>query len=279
MPDNLTVASKSEAKRPKKVRNYSFQNSKRLPPEKMTEVNGVRIPSMPGSCYHAIICALAHNKDQFCPWDKIYEMTEKYMRQYGGNKSWDKFVSKSKVKPYQQRIKDNAHTLTRTGKDCYGYRLHELGMSIYFFKDGAMLKTNGTMVTKGNSYDVSFPDGSKMQVRYRGTAMSSKEFKRFLDAGYIDISGTIKDHDGIRKMRTGRFQKEEIPTAAKPDNIVHVCITLSEEASQDTADRLMSLGLVVEETIDEEIFGTVPSPSIKGLKEDPDVIHLEMIDE
>lgn len=278
MSNNIAIVSKTETNN-KKIRNYSFQNSKRLPPEKMTEINGVKVPSMPGSCYHAIICALAHNKDQFCQWSKIYELTEKYMCQYGGAKAWSKFIQKSEVKPHQQRIKDNTHTLTRTGKDCYGYRLHELGMCIYFFKDGALLKTNGSMVNKKKSYDLVFPDGSKMQVRYRGTAMTSKEFKRFLDAGYIDISGTILDHEGIKKMRTGRFKKSDIPVATQKDNIIRVCITLSDNVSQDTADRLMSLGLVVEETIDDGIIGTIPSTSIKGLQEDSDVKSVEVIDE
>ena len=57
-----------------KVRNYSFRKSKRLPENNMTEVNGVRIPSMPGSCYHAVICALSENKNQFCKWDKIVQL-------------------------------------------------------------------------------------------------------------------------------------------------------------------------------------------------------------
>ncbi len=62
-----------------KVRNYSFRDSKRLPEQSMTDVNGVKIPSMPGSCYHAILCALAESKGQFCTWDKIVQESEKYM--------------------------------------------------------------------------------------------------------------------------------------------------------------------------------------------------------
>ena len=99
----------SDEPKKKKIRNYSFQHSKRLPVENMTEVNGIKIPSMPGSCYHAIIAALAEYKDKFCSWDKLIEMTQRNMRMYGGQKAWNKFAAKSKVKSCQQRIKDNTH--------------------------------------------------------------------------------------------------------------------------------------------------------------------------
>jgi len=88
-----------------KIRNYSFRNSKRLPESKMTEVNGIKIPSVPGSCYHAIICALAQNKNKFCSWDKIIELTNRYMRQYGGQKSWDKFKNKIMLNRLRKELK------------------------------------------------------------------------------------------------------------------------------------------------------------------------------
>ena len=64
----------------------------------MTEVNGIKIPSMPGSCYHAIISALAEKKDNFCSWEKLIEMAQRNMRMYGGQQSWDKFIAKNNVK-------------------------------------------------------------------------------------------------------------------------------------------------------------------------------------
>ena len=134
-------------------------NGRGIPVDKMTLINGVRIPSIPGTCYHSILCALAENKDKFCPWSKVVTSVEKYMRMYGGNKAWKEFSSKHHVKPYVKRIKENAHTLTRSGKDCYGYRLHERGMCIYFFKDGAILFTGGKFVQVhgAKKYDVKFP--------------------------------------------------------------------------------------------------------------------------
>ena len=81
----------SDLPQKKKNRSYSFKNSKRLPIDQMTEVNGIKIPSIPGSCYHAIIASLAENKDKFCSWNKISELTGKNMRMYGGQQAWDNF--------------------------------------------------------------------------------------------------------------------------------------------------------------------------------------------
>jgi len=260
-----------------KVRNYSFQASKRLPVDKMTEVNGIKIPSMPGSCYHAIICALAESKDQFVPWDKIFDRTEKYMRQYGGDKSWEKFKNKSQVKSCHQRIKDNAHTLTRSGRDCYGFRLHEKGMVIYFFKDGAVLFTGGEFKQNGSSYSVEFSDGKQLQVRYRGTTMTFKEYKRFLDAGLIDASGTILDAEGIREMRAkSNAPVGPVPTLKAPakPKIVKVSVILDESYSQETADRLEGMGLVVTSSDDNEIGGDLPYDRIDDLTNDVDVLDV-----
>ena len=260
-----------------KVRNYSFQASKRLPVEKMTEVNGIRVPSMPGSCYHAIICALAESKDQFVTWEKIFERTEKYMRQYGGDKSWDKFKNKSQVKSCQQRIKDNAHTLTRSGRDCYGFRLHERGMVIYFFKDGAVLFTGGEFQKEDEKYAVKFADGKGLQVRYRGTTMTFKEYKRFLEAELISPSGAILDSEGIRKMRAkSSAPVGPIPTlkAASKPKTVKVSVILDDSYTQDTADRLENMGLVVTSSEENEIGGDLPYDKIDELTNDADVLDV-----
>jgi len=258
----------------KKVRNYSFQHSKRLPIDKMTEVNGIKIPSMPGSCYHAIIAALAENKDKFCSWKKLIEMTYRNMRMYGGQKAWDKFVKKSNVKSHQQRIKDNAHTLTRTGRDCYGYRLHEQGMCIYYFKDGVMLLTGGEIQESDDTYDVSFPSGCRLQTRYRGTTMTHKEYKQFLEKRYIDATGRIINPNGIKKMRASEnlMGVSETPV----DEIVHVCVILNDTFDQNTAVRLEHLGLEVESGLDNEIIGTAPISVVNKLKSDVDVKEVEV---
>lgn len=261
----------SDEPQKKKIRNYSFRNSKRLPVEKMTEVNGVKIPSMPGSCYHAIIAALAEYKDKFCSWNKLIEVAQRNMKMYGGQDAWNKFVQKSKVKSYQQRIKDNTHTLTRTGRDCYGFRLHEQGMCIYFFKDGAMLLTGGELQNGTEAYDVIFPDGRRLQTRYRGTTMTHKEYKRFLEENFIDVTGRIIDSKGIKKMRASG-----VSGVVPLDETVHVCVILNDTFDQNTALRLERAGLKVEQGLGNELIGTAPSSSISELKKDIDVKEVEV---
>lgn len=258
-------------KKKKKIRNYSFQHSKRLPIDKMTETNGIKIPSMPGSCYHAIIAAMAEYKDKFCSWDKLVELTTHNMKMYGGQQAWDKFEAKCNVKSYQQRIKDNTHTLTRTGKDCYGYRLHEQGMCIYYFKDGAMLLTGGEIRNNNDTYDVIFPDGRRLQTRYRGTTMTYKEYKRFLEKRFIDITGKIINPNGIKKMRAAGN------TIENPANeILHVCVVLNETFDQNTAVRLEGIGLTVDQGFGNELIGTVAVSHINTLRNDLDVKEVEV---
>lgn len=257
-----------------KKRNYSFQRSKRLPAEKMTPVNGIKVPSMPGSCYHAIIAALAENKDKFCNWEKIISLTEKNMCKYGGKRSWNKFVAKGNVKSYQQRIKDNAHTLTRTGRDCYGYRLHEQGMCIYYFKDGAMLLVDGKFVRNEDTYEVIFADGRHLQTRYRGTTMTYKEYRKFLEKKYIDNSGKVLNPSGIKKLRA----ENAITEAVFEENnlLVNVCVVLEDSFGQATALRLEKMGLKVEEGLGNELIGTVPRGKVEMIREDPDVCGIEV---
>jgi len=257
-----------------KVRNYSFKNSKRLSSENMTEINGIKIPSMPGSCYHAIICVLAQHKDSFCQWRKIIELTEKYMLQYGGTKAWERFCNKSNVKSCDKRIKDNAHTLTRTGKDCYGYRLHELGMCIYYFKDGAMLLTGGQLKNTSHAADcwayvVELPHGRGLQHRYRGTTMTFREYKKFLDVKFITSSCEILDVVGIREIRAKDIERSHAPPMTR------VRVKLSENYDQKTANRLDNLGLIVNDANGEEIKGMIRTNKMLHLRRDPDVLSVE----
>lgn len=269
-----------KAPRKPKIRNYSFQSSRRLPNDKMTEVNGIKIPSMPGSCYHAIICALAESKDQFVPWNRLIERSEKYMCQYGGQQAWEKFKSKSKVKSHEQRIKDNCHTLTRSGRDCYGYRLHERGMAIYFFKDGAMLVTGGRLRKTDKGYQVEFDDGRGLQVRYRGTTMTYKEYKRFLELGLIDPSAKILDADRIRKLRAELSKKAEetVPSALITQKQSTVSIVLEETYDQDTANRLEALGVTVNRAERNSLIANMPTEKINDLLGDKDVKDVEIVE-
>lgn len=273
LPTENMLSDKSyRVEKKKKIRNYSFQQSKRLPLEKMTTVHGIKIPSMPGSCYHAIIATLAEHKDKFCTWEKIVERTHQNMRKYGGQKAWEKFIGKNNVKSYEQRIRDNAHTLTRTGRDCYGYRLHEQGMCIYYFKDGAMLVTGGQLKNGNDKYDVVFPNGMRLQTRYRGTTMTYKEYKKFLDRGFIDSTGKILDARGIKKFRF-EIGSEELNL---PEKLINVCVELEESFDQHTALRLEGMGLQVDEGLGNELIGVISSSKLEILKADSDVKTVEV---
>lgn len=266
-------------KKTKKIRNYSFKESKRLAQEKLVEVNGIKIPAMTGTCYHGIMCALASNKDRFIPWNKICELVERYMCQYGGGPCWEKFRDKEKQSP-EQRIKDNVHTLTRSGKDCYGFRLHEMGMAIYFFRDGAMLLTGGKFNRRGSKYDVVFPDGRQLQARHRGMCMTLKEYQRFLDLEFIDASGNVLNSDGIKQLRTrhsiSKFN-DGPPTTVLDENTIEVCIVLSEKFDQSTADRLEKIGLVVDYIHGNELIGRIGKERLSDLKKDRDVVEVDPV--
>ncbi len=264
----------------RKNRNYSFKNSKKLSIDKMTEVNGVPIPSVPGSCYHAILCALASNKNKFLAWDRIIELTEKYMRQYGGSPAWDKFKGKSEVKDYEKRIRDNAHTLTRTGKDCYGFRLHERGMAMYYFKDGAMLLTGGEYVPCKGGYKVKFSNDMGLQTRYRGSTMTYHEYKVFLDHDWIDASGTLLNSEAIRDFRAGKEESDcsEEQNGNGSDR-VQVSITLDENVSDDFVAKLKSKGLKIEHIMVNEIIGTVPKNEVNAIQGYDEVIDMMVLDQ
>ena len=260
----------------KKTRNYSFKKSKRLPVERMIEINGIKIPSMTGTCYHAIMCTLAEYSDAFCSWSKIFDRTEKYMRQFGGDEVWTKFTGKRMSKHYQQRIKDNTHTLTRTGNNAYGYRLHEQGMVIYFFKDGAVLFTGGKLHQKGKEYNVVFPGGKKLQVRYRGNIMTWKEYNHFKDLGYIDSSGKILDHDNIKKIRAKSALLGPPAILQANTQKIKVVISLEDSYNQDTALRLEYMGLTVTSSYDNKIEGTVPADKVDQIMSDKDVLEVNL---
>jgi hypothetical protein len=265
-------------------RNYSFLNSKRLPEERMTEVNGIIIPSMPGTLYHSVLCALAEYSNKVVPWERIYTLSEKYMRQYGGAVAWQKFYKKQEVKSYQKRIRNSIYSLTRCGKNCYGYRLHERGMSIYYFSDGAMMLTGGEFIKQGSKYGILFSDGRGLQYRYkgRGNTMSSREYTKFLAAGYIDASGKMLDEKAIENERKNIKNIDNLPNLKlsnkrRNDRCVEACISLSEDYNQNTADRFQRLGVIIETVLGDQLIAQIPIEILTKINEDPDVMDLEIL--
>ena len=169
-------------------RNFSFKNSKRLPEDKMIIIGDIVIPAVPGSCYHAILCSLIENKNKFVGWGRLYRLVEKHIVMYGGDQAWKKFAgSKQDTKAISKKIRTNTHTLTRRGTNCYGYRLHERGIAIYYFKDGTMARTGGKFIpAKGcRPYDLKFSDKTGFQVRQRGKIMSYQEYKDLIGGAWI----------------------------------------------------------------------------------------------
>lgn len=272
-------------------RKYSFQNSKKIAQDKCIEINNIKIYSVPGTCYHAIMCALAQNGDLFCSWEKIYELTERYIRQYGGTQLWEKFVNKKQVSDYKKRIRLNTYALTRSGKHCYGYRLHEQGIAIYYYDDGAAMFTGGVLkkIPGTYKYDVVFPDGKKLQTKHKGSpSLSYRDYKKYIDLKLIDNSGNILNEKGFKKIKdvdkeklSGIYvsQKDKWKSKIKSYSNVEldVCVSLKKHFTQKTAGRLENLGLFVDIVgKDNELIGTINSDKLKFLQSDPDVECVEI---
>lgn len=243
----------------------------------MVVLNGVKIPSQKGSVYFGILCALATYKHQFCPWWRITELCEKFMCQYNGEKQWQKFVNKTDVKSCQKRIKENTYTFTRKGNNCYGFRLHELGMGVYFFRDGAMLLTDGEFVQTENDYDVRFPDGRTLQYKYNGSNFTSREYKDLVKAGLITRSCRIPDMDKLAQYR--------LTTPDKLDNLevsdisaqnIMLKVVLHETYNQDTAIRFENLEFEIDGVNGNELTGRLPAINIKKLRSDSDVVSVQV---
>jgi len=270
----------------KKKRNYSMKASRRLPEEKMTETNGIKIPAVPGTCYHALICSLAQYKDQFCTWEKIYELTERYMRQYGGSESWESFYERGgDPESVRRRIRENLYTLTRTGKTCYSLRLHERGLCIYSFDDGAILLTGGLYEKKGRSYSLIFPDGRSIQKRHRGRTFSYREYQRLVERNALTPSCEIVDKDRMKKeiaaLKAEDSHEESTDGlndifSQEDDKIAQVVIVLDDSYDQQTAYRLESLGLVVEQASGKDLIGSMPASNVERLRQDKDVAEVSV---
>ena len=156
----------------------------------MTVINDIFVPAIPGTCYHAILCSLLENKNKLVSWNRLKQMVERNLLLYGGEQSLSKFCARKSVGKNPEfvlkKIKTNTHTLTRTGKNCYGYRLHVRGIAIYYFSDGSMARTGGKFLASRGRYDIRFKDGTGFQKRNRGRIMSYREYKDFVGNNWYD---------------------------------------------------------------------------------------------
>ena len=100
--------------------------------------------------------------------------------------------------------------------------------------------------------------------------MTHKEYIYFLSKNFINSSGKILNHDAIKKFRA----HGEDPVLSL--DTVNVCVELLSSANQQTAERLETIGLVVEEGIDNEILGTIHRSKLPLLKMDIDVKLVEV---
>lgn len=278
---------------PKKIKGPAELPENRYPKNGMIEINGIIIPYSPGTFNFSICCVLAHEKDRFVSWNKIYLGVERYIRQYAGVGAWSKFVNKKTAKNWKKRIQQNAYVLTRLTSKNNGRHLHQCGMAVYFFRDGLVLYTGGKYVKDKHSrkYEVVFPDGKRVQ-KHNGMKSSYKnmktgalwftfqEYRRFVESGFIDKSCSVLNAEGIHQYR--KYAKNiNIENVLKLDNKrednVKVCVSLSEDCDSEAAFRLESCGFIIEQNTENQLIGTIPEENIELLEDDDDVLDVEKI--
>lgn len=158
----------------------------------ITIVNGVPVPATCGSLFHSILCSFSEQKDKFCTWLKLADKTQDYYRKYAGYEEWTRLYYKPGIEIFEKKVQYSVHTLTKVGKKEYGYRLHELGMCIYTFKDGAVLHTGGKFIKKkGMGYSLEFDDGKEMQAKITGLVLTRQQYKYLLTHKVINSSGEL----------------------------------------------------------------------------------------
>jgi len=199
-------------KRPKTKKKQVKKNKKKgsiTNIRKLTRVNGIPIPATPGTLHHAVISSLAASKEVFCKWDKIVELCERYVIQFGGDEAWEKFDSKYTQEEITNKIKQEVSTLGRKGKKYPAYLLHHSGNAIYYFKDGAIMHVGGTFTRRGPTYEVVFKKGRKLQTRKKGHSMKYKEFNQFVENGIVDPCGNILDKNKLDAIKNIEIIEED----------------------------------------------------------------------
>jgi len=107
--------------------------------------------------------------------------------------------------------------------------------------------------------------------------MTSREYKRFLEAGYINKNGKILNADEIRKFRSRKKDQVDLDDFDPDPNNLQVYVSLGDEVNQNTALRLENLGFIVEQAIDKEVIGRIPAENLESLKTDQDIINVEVV--
>lgn len=147
---------------PKQLTKKSFTTSRKLPTSRMTVISDISVPAMCGTLHHAIICSLLDNKNRFVTWNKLERLVPIHVLQYGGEEAFKRFTKKCSKSSVLGEIKTclkkmslwPACTFNKTAQD-----LHERGVVLFMFLDGAMAKTGGKCIHRNNKIFVHFKDG------------------------------------------------------------------------------------------------------------------------
>lgn len=178
--------------------------------DNITIINGVPVPATCGSLFHSILCSMAEQKDKFCIWPKLANKTQEYFRKYAGYEEWYRNFIKAGYDVFEKKVQYSVQTLTKSGKKEYGYRLHELGMCIYMFKDGSILYTGGKFIKKkGMGYSIEFDDGKSLQVKIKGLTLTRQQFKYLLVHNVIDSSGNFTKKNSIETAKAKIHEMEK----------------------------------------------------------------------
>jgi len=142
-------------------------NSRRFPASRMTLIADISIPAACGTINHAIICSLLENKNKFVAWSKLERLVQTNLVQYGGLDALKKFVKKCGKKPIIDVIKDTIKKLSLS-PTCFNNKtaneLHERGVGVFLFSDGALAKTGGKCTHRGEKTFIKFTNGLSIQT-------------------------------------------------------------------------------------------------------------------
>lgn len=158
-------------KRQERTRHASRQESFE---EHLMSYNDVLIPAVPATLGHAVLCAMADSKNRFARWDKLYRLASNFLVQYGGEEA-----AQDADDAWKSRVRSVIRSMSKipAAKGSMAWRLHEHGMAVVVFADGAVLRVNGWIDRKPRCrrYVMAFPDGTVLE----GNQDSELTYRRF----------------------------------------------------------------------------------------------------